>query len=102
MVDVFKTGFFKDIAAESGVDWKTCKEIYFAMLKVLIRTVTSKKKITVPYLGTFKISTLHPRVGRYFKGKNNLGPVIQLPPVQVIKYIPSKRLRVYIRDKFRE
>lgn len=91
-----KDNFFNDLSIATGnMDVGSIRQMYYAMVKQIVRGVVANGKLRLPEFGEFRIITAKERVW------NNVQTMTKYvhPPVNVMKFKPDYKLRCYLNDK---
>jgi len=88
--------FFKEISEESNyLNNVTVQEVYYAILKVILRELKKSGKIVLTDFGTFRI---HDSKSRSIYDINTKSNRI-ISDKKIVKFRPAEKLRLYVRDK---
>jgi nucleoid DNA-binding protein len=88
--------FWNDVAVEAnGLSVKLVKDVYYGILRVLLRELKVKEKLKLDDLGTFVIHIQKGKKMNHFTGR-----VINFDDTAIIKFVPDIKLKRYVKERF--
>jgi len=87
--------FFKQLSAENHyMDEKCVMEMYYSLLRLILKELKSNGSIELPDWGEFRVITYKPR-----KIRNIITRLQQIvPETKMIKFSSAKKLKLYVKN----
>jgi len=96
MKDREKSDFFNKIVSGANfVDPDLARDLYFALIRLIIKELREGGSIELPNFGTFRV---HVHKARRSVNVSS-GSIINLPPCPTVKFSPTLALKYYFKEK---
>jgi len=78
-------------------DPKDLKDVYYALLALILQELRYNDSIKLPDFGEFKVKIYKARITHNIETRE----MMHLPAKRVVKFLPDKKLKTYVRDKIK-
>lgn len=97
MLSINKEEFFREIAANSGIDSKVAELVYYGMIRTISRQLKARQSIVLPDWGEFYLIIQKSKKNMAVVGEGARQPDV-LPPILMVKFSPDRKVKKYFQE----